>query len=165
MGKLDGVFPVILPWFPCYARNGSLLFAIGNIAKNPMNAALLDDAGVFQRAFLRFSLYFSLLLRKFVSETGSIATASATTQSCANGDFPVQCESPRTGGDLCTHFVSAICGLDCRERFGVFVSALENCVSRRRRPVLVPESQITGFLREATRTKLSHRSANPCGTD
>jgi hypothetical protein len=35
MGKLDGVFPVILPRFPCFARNGSLLFAIGNIAKNP----------------------------------------------------------------------------------------------------------------------------------
>jgi hypothetical protein len=42
-------------------------------------------------------------------EIGSIATAwlarsssplSPTTQSCANGDFPVQCESPRTGGDL-----------------------------------------------------------------
>jgi hypothetical protein len=28
----------------------------------------------------------------------------ATTQSCANGDFPVQCESPRIGGDSCTHF-------------------------------------------------------------
>jgi hypothetical protein len=57
-------FPVILPWFPCYARNGSLLFAIGNIPKILMNAALLDDAGVFQRAFLWFSLYFFPVIEK-----------------------------------------------------------------------------------------------------
>src|SRR5207253_6361587 len=57
---------------------------------------------------------------------------SPTTQSCANGDFPVQCESPRTGGDLCTHFASAICRLNCSDRFGAFVSAPLNRVSRRR---------------------------------
>jgi hypothetical protein len=38
------------------------------------------------------SLLFSLLAGNFVAETGSTVTASATTQSCANGDFPVQCE-------------------------------------------------------------------------
>jgi hypothetical protein len=37
----------------------------------------------------------------------SSSPPSPTTQSCANGDFPVQCESPRIGGDLCTHFISA----------------------------------------------------------
>jgi hypothetical protein len=36
------------------------------------------------------SLLFSLLAGNRTCETGSIATASATTQSCANGDFPVQ---------------------------------------------------------------------------
>src|SRR6516164_1647030 len=44
---------------------------------------------------------------------------------------------PQFGGDLCTHFISAICRLDCRDRFEVFVSALENCVSRRRELALV----------------------------
>src|SRR5262245_22942030 len=63
---------------------------------------------------------------------GGSSPPGPTTQSCTNGDFPVQCESPRIGGDLCTHFISAICRLDCRDRFEVFVSALENCVSRRR---------------------------------
>ena len=79
---------------------------------------------------------------------------SPTTQSCAHGDFPVRCESPRTGGDLCTHFVSAICRLDCRERFGVFVSALENCVSRRWRLALVEiwfECRISGTENQAFR--------------
>ena len=47
------------------------------------------------------------------------------------------CTNPPVRGDLCTHFISAICRLDCRDRFGVFVSALENCVSRRRRLALV----------------------------
>jgi hypothetical protein len=56
----------------------------------------------------------------------SSSPPSPTTQSCANGDFPVQCESPRTGGDLCTHFVSAICRLNCRDRFGAFVSAAKS---------------------------------------
>jgi hypothetical protein len=58
---------------------------------------------------------------------GSSSPPSPTTQSCANGDFPIRCELPRTGGDSCTHFVSAL----------YFVSALENCVSRRRRLALV----------------------------
>src|SRR6516165_6151562 len=44
---------------------------------------------------------------------------------------------PQFGGDLCTHFISAICRLDCRDRFEVFVSALENSVSRRRELALV----------------------------
>src|SRR6516164_5986672 len=87
---------------------------------------------------------FPCLAGNLEAETGSTATASATTQSCTNGDFPVQCESPRIGGDLlngdfpvqcespriggdlCTHFISAICRLDCRDRFEVFVSALED---------------------------------------
>src|SRR6516165_5885701 len=50
---------------------------------------------------------------------GSSSPPSPTTQSCTNGDFPVQCESPRISGDLCTHFISAICRLDCRDRFEV----------------------------------------------
>src|SRR6516162_10450264 len=88
---------------------------------------------------------FPCLAGNLEAETGSTATASATTQSCTNGDFPVQCESPRIGGDLCTHFISAICRLDCRDRFEVFVSASENCVSRRRRlaaqQVLLPRTE------------------------
>src|SRR6516164_9530832 len=85
---------------------------------------------------------------------GGSSLPSPTTQSCAHGDFPVRCESPRTGGDLCTHFVSAICRLDCRERFGVFVSALENCVSRRWRLALVEiwfECRISGTENQAFR--------------
>jgi hypothetical protein len=49
--------------------------------------------------------------------------------------------SPRTSGDSCTRFVSASCRLDIRDRFGSFVSAHQNSVSPRRRPVLVE----TGF--------------------
>ena len=37
----------------------------------------------------------------------------------------------------CAHFVSAGCRLDFRGRFGTFVSALQNRVSPRQRPVLV----------------------------
>jgi hypothetical protein len=37
---------------------------------------------------------------------------------------------------LCTHFVSAICRLNCRDLFGAFVSAPLNRVSRRRRLAL-----------------------------
>jgi hypothetical protein len=70
------------------------------------------------------------------SET-AVSAQEDRAQSCANGDFPVQCESLRTGGDLCTHFVSAICRLNCSDRFGAFVSAPLNRVSRRRRPALV----------------------------
>jgi len=43
--------------------------------------------------------------------------------------------SKRTS-DPCTHFVSVICPLNCGAVSRVFVSALENCVSRRRRLVL-----------------------------
>jgi len=82
----------------------------------------------------------------------SSSPPSPTTQSCANGDFPVQCESPRTGGDLCTHFVSAICRLNCWDRFGAFVSAPQNRVSRRRRLALVEtrfECYVSGMESQA----------------
>jgi len=84
----------------------------------------------------------------------SSSPPSPTTQSCTNGDFPVQCESPRIGGDLCTHFISAICRLDCRDRFEVFVSALENCVSRRRELALV-ETRFECWV-SATESQASH---------
>src|SRR6516165_652447 len=77
------------------------------------------NAGREQRQNWQNSLLISLLAGNSTCETGSTATASATTQSCTNGDFPVQCESPRISGDLCTHFISAICRLDCRDRFEV----------------------------------------------
>ena len=46
-------------------------------------------------------------------------------------------EKPRIGGDSCAHFVSAVCRLNFRGGFGAFVSALQNRVSPRQRPVLV----------------------------
>ena len=68
---------------------------------------------------------------------GSSSPPSPTTQSPSNRDFPVLYEKPRFGGDSCAHFVSAGCRLDFRGRFGAFVSALQNRVSPRQRPVLV----------------------------
>jgi hypothetical protein len=50
--------------------------------------------------------------------------------------------------------------LDCRERFGVFVSALENCVSRRRRLALVEiwfERCISGTESQAFRAASTTR--------
>src|SRR6516165_1993495 len=61
---------------------------------------------------------------------------------------------PQFGGDLCTHFISAICRLDCRDRFEVFVSALENCVSRRRELALV-ETRFECWV-SATESQASH---------
>jgi uncharacterized Zn-finger protein len=43
----------------------------------------------------------------------------------------------------CKHFVSAICRLNCRDRFGAFVSAPQNRVSRQRRPVRTAFSKIS----------------------
>jgi hypothetical protein len=60
--------------------------------------------------------------------------------------------SPRTSGDSCTRFVSASCRLDIRDRFGSFVSAHQNSVSPRRRPVLVE----TGFETGSVRGKTEH---------
>jgi hypothetical protein len=54
--------------------------------------------------------------------TRSSSPPSPTTQSYANRDFPVYCEWPRTGGDSCAHFVSAICRLDFKGPFGAIVS-------------------------------------------
>jgi hypothetical protein len=45
-----------------------------------MDAALIDDLVVASGPFLRFSLLISLLAGKMDAETGSITTASATTQ-------------------------------------------------------------------------------------
>jgi len=111
---------------------------------------------------------------------GGSSPPSPTTHSRSNGDFPVQCESPRIGGDLCTHFISAICRLDCRDRFGAFVSALENCVSRRRelalvesdyaRPLLVIVLSTCNTNREYDRLKAllaatrTSKGSRPCAT-
>jgi len=46
------------------------------------------------------SLFFSLLLGNFGSETGSNATAHTTTHSGAGGDFPKAGEMHRVGGVL-----------------------------------------------------------------
>ena len=94
------------------------------------------------------------LLAKCPRQLRNVSSPGPTTQSCTNGDFPVQCESPRIGGDLCTHFISAICRLDCRDRFEVFVSALENCVSRRRELALV-ETRFECWV-SATESQASH---------
>jgi hypothetical protein len=72
-------------------------------------------------------------------------------------------ESPRIGGDLCRHFISAICRLDCRDRFGVFVSALENCVSRRRELALVEtrfECSVNATESQASHAALTIRVAS-----
>ena len=61
--------------------------------KTPVNAALSEDIVAVQGLFLRFSLFISLLAGKSVAETRSIWTASATTQSYANRDFPVRRET------------------------------------------------------------------------
>jgi hypothetical protein len=66
-----------------------------------------------------------------------------TTQSRTNRDFPVLYEKPRIGGDSCAHFVSAGCRLDFRGRFGAFVSALQNRVSARQRPMRFTDSMST----------------------
>jgi hypothetical protein len=94
--------------------------------------------------------------KKEVSQTDwlEVRVLPAPPQSCTNGDFPVQCESPRIGGDLCTHFISAIRRLDCRDRFGGFVSALENYVSRRRGLALV-ETRFECWV-SATESQASH---------
>jgi hypothetical protein len=60
-------------------------------------------------------------------------------------------------------FVSAICRLDCRGRFGVFVSALENCVSRRRRLALIEtrfECWVSATESRASRAALTIRQAS-----
>jgi hypothetical protein len=81
---------------------------------------------------------------------GSSSPRSPTTQSPSNRDFPVLYENPRIGGDSCAHFVSAGCRLDFRGRFGAFVSALQNRVSPRQRPVLVE----TWFDAESVRVRM-----------
>jgi hypothetical protein len=53
-----------------------------------MDVEFVDDVVDISGLVFRFSLYFSLLLGNSIEETGSIATASATTQSLATGDFP-----------------------------------------------------------------------------
>jgi hypothetical protein len=90
IGKLHGVFPVIAPPFPCYGEIIPCYFWPRKSPETCINAALLDDVTIISVKILGFSLYFSLLPRTLVAETGSITTASATTQSCANGDFPDQ---------------------------------------------------------------------------
>jgi len=75
-----GVFPVILSRFPCYYGTVPCYFLRGKSAKIRMNAALLDDAAVILATIIRSSLYFSLLWQNSFLETGSTATASATTQ-------------------------------------------------------------------------------------
>jgi hypothetical protein len=54
-----------------------------------MDVALSDVSAAAAGQILRFSLLISLLAGNEDAETGSIATASATTQSRANRDFPV----------------------------------------------------------------------------
>jgi hypothetical protein len=78
---------------------------------------------------------------------------------------------PRTDGDLCTHFVSAICRLNCWDRFGAFVSAPQNRVSRRRRLALVEtrfeccvsgtESRADGREEPLNRVCLSAKADDP----
>jgi hypothetical protein len=57
-----------------------------------MDAALSDVSIAAAGQILRFSLLISLLAGNFVAETGSNYTASATTHSRANRDFPVYYE-------------------------------------------------------------------------
>ncbi len=57
------------------------------------------------------------------AETGSTATASATTHSGSNGDFPEPSDLPRIGGVAQRDFVSAPASLNLQGRFGLFVSA------------------------------------------
>ncbi len=71
------------------------------------------------------SLFFSLLAWKMDAETGSTATASATTHSGSNGDFPEPSDLPRIGGVAQRDFVSAPASLNLQGRFGLFVSALK----------------------------------------
>jgi hypothetical protein len=60
-----------------------------------------------------------------------------TTQSPSNRDFPVLYEKPQIGGDRARVLSLQGCRLDFRGRFYAFVSALQNPVSPRQRPVLV----------------------------
>jgi hypothetical protein len=63
-----------------------------------MDAAFGDDVVDISGPFFRFPLYFALLFRKIELETGSMATASATTQSFATEEFLSPREKPRIGG-------------------------------------------------------------------
>jgi hypothetical protein len=47
IGKLDGVFPVIAAWFPCYAEFVPCYFSQSISLKTRMVAALLDGLTAF----------------------------------------------------------------------------------------------------------------------
>src|ERR1700722_6401437 len=101
-----------------------------------MDAALSDALVVAHRLFLRFSLFISLLAGNSVAETRSTWTASATTQSYANRDFPVHCEMPRNWRGFVRAFCLCELSIGDEGPFGAFVSGRQYRVSRRRRPVL-----------------------------
>jgi hypothetical protein len=71
--------------------------------------------------------------------------------------------SRQTGGDSRTRFVSVICHLDFRGRFGVFVSASQNRVSRLSRLVLAEtrfECWVSAAESRASRAASTTRQAN-----
>jgi hypothetical protein len=74
--------------------------------------------------FAKFPVYFPVT-REFVAETGSTVTASATTQSVSNGDFPGFGEKPRIGGLACWCLVSASGQVDSNGHLRAFVSGLK----------------------------------------
>ena len=114
----------------------SLLRRIGNAPRKVGFCSLIHCTSYsLQPIFRNFPVFFPVS-REFGAETGSPWTASSTTQSYANRDFPVHCEMPRTGGVSYSHFVSASSRLDFSGCFGAFVSGRRYRVSRRRRPAL-----------------------------
>ena len=64
---------------------------------------------------------------------GGSSPPNSTTQSYANGDFPARPPIATHWRDSWAYFISASYRLDFKGRFGAFVSAPQNRVSRRRR--------------------------------
>src|SRR5260370_249206 len=75
--------------------------------------------------FSKNSMLNSLVAGNLRVETGSIRAASATTQSCATGDFLKVYERPRVGGDLCDGSFSETAPLQSAGRFCAFFSGPE----------------------------------------
>jgi hypothetical protein len=88
----------------------------------------------------KFPVYFPVT-REFVAETGSTVTASATTQSVSNGDFPGFGEKPRIDGLACCCLVSASGQVDSNGHLRAFVSGLKIVLVRTIIAILQPRKE------------------------
>jgi hypothetical protein len=122
--------PVIFFGRPVFSNCRPVNFDARFFAETRINTGLLLLSTRLSQAFFILALYFPLI--NPVRDEFR-ATASATTHSRIQRDFPASGKRPRIGGACCRRLVSAKEQLDLRGRFGAFVSGPRNPVSRRRR--------------------------------